>query len=99
MKYEMGDTVGGVEALEQSLLLRCEVKVSCLLPATHCNTLQHTATHCNTLQRTATHCDTLQHTSAHCNTFFAAAMWAQGILSRTPQHAATRCNIVQQTAT
>ena len=32
-------------------------------PATHCNTLQHTATHCNTLQHTATHCNTLQHTA------------------------------------
>ena len=31
-----------------------------VLPATHCNTLQHTATHCNTLQHTATHCNTLQ---------------------------------------
>jgi len=30
-------------------------------PATHCNTLQHTAT---TLQHTATHCSTLQ---PHCN--------------------------------
>jgi len=25
------------------------------LPATNCNTLQHTATHCNTLQHAATH--------------------------------------------
>ena len=37
-------------------------------PATHCNTLQHTATHCNTLQHTATHCNALQHTATHCNT-------------------------------
>ena len=26
-------------------------------PATHCNTLQHSATHCDTLQHTATHCN------------------------------------------
>jgi len=32
------------------------------VPATHCNTLQHTVTHCNTLQHTATRCDMLQHT-------------------------------------
>ena len=45
------------------------------LPATHCDTLQHTATHYKTLQSTtwgrclpATHCDTLQHTTTHCNT-------------------------------
>ena len=28
---------------------------SCDIPATHCNTLQHTATHCNTLHHSATH--------------------------------------------
>ena len=39
-----------------------------LLPATHCNTLQHTATHCNTMQHNATHCNTLQHTATYCNT-------------------------------
>jgi len=34
-------------------------------PATHCNTLQHTASHYNTLQHTATHCNTLQHNATH----------------------------------
>jgi len=50
--------------------------------ATHCNALQHTATHCNTVQRTATHCNTLQHTATHCNTL---------------QHTATHCNTLQHT--
>jgi len=43
-------------------------------PATHCNTLQHTATHCNTLQHTATHCNTLQHTATRCKTLQHTAM-------------------------
>jgi len=67
--------------------------IDCLIYATHCNTLQHTATHCNTLQHTATHYNThishiydilrtltvlfMQHTATHCNTL---------------QHHATHCN-------
>jgi len=53
-------------------------------PATHCNTLQHTATHCTTLHHTATHCNAMQHTATHCNAL---------------QHTATHCNTLQHTAT
>ena len=48
-----------------------------VIPATHCNTMQHIATHCNTLQHTAfpwhtrqriaTHCNVLRHTATHCS--------------------------------
>jgi len=40
-------------------------------PATHCNTLQHTATHYKTSltgDKPATHCNTLQHTATHYKT-------------------------------
>ena len=56
----------------------------CNIPATHCNTLQHTAAHCNTLAHTATHCNKLRHTATHCDTL---------------QHNATHCNTMQHNAT
>jgi len=75
-------------------------------PATHCNTLQHTATHRNTLHHTATHCNTpsavnigleiqiLQHTATHYS-----ALKHTAIQCSTQQHAAIQCNTLQYTAT
>jgi len=65
-------------------------------PATHCNTLQHTATESDTLhiihpQHTATRCNTERHT---------AYRLQKGMCKkRHPQHAATRCNTLATTAT
>jgi len=67
-------------------------------PATHCNTLQHTAAHFIGTQQqrwktatellqlllTASHCNTLQHTAKHCKTL---------------QYTATHCNTLQHAAT
>jgi len=74
---------------------------ACLLPTTHCNTVQHTATYCNTLQHTATHCSTLQHTATHCNTLpFAYNTLQHGATHyNVLQHPATRCNALQRTTT
>jgi len=46
----------------ECLLIYSHIHILYPSPATHCNTLQHTATHCSTLQHTVAHCDTLQHT-------------------------------------
>jgi len=78
-------------------------------PATHCNTLRHTATHCDTLQHTATHTVTWLSIAVGCS----LALWGGGCTCvcscntlrhtathcDTLQHTATQCNTVQHTAT
>ena len=76
-------------------------------PATHCNTLQHTATHRRhasamgnvSSQRTATHytathCNILQHTATHCKTRQHTTH-----ASATRNAVTTHCNTLQKTAT
>jgi len=70
-------------------------------PATHCNTLQHTATHCNTLQHAATHYVTLQHAGS-CEWVMSQVLLCNrhtATRCNTLQHAATRCNTLQHAAT
>jgi len=67
-------------------------------PATHCNTLHHTATHCNTLQHTATQRNILHHTEPHNNTLQRTlAQWFK--TSRYSKCSATQYSRLQHTAT
>jgi len=68
------------------------------LPATHCNTLQHTATHCNTLQHTVAHCNTLQHPATHTATQ-SLGLLQHYLVFRATSFTATHCNTLQHTAT
>jgi len=73
-------------------------------PATHCNTLQHTAVMSCTKDEgcyrarilwglmPATHCNILQHTATYCNTLRHTATHCD-----TLQHTATHCNTLQYT--
>jgi len=62
-------------------------------PATHCNTLPHTATYCKTLHHIEAHCNTPQHTATHGNTLQHTATHGN-----TLQHTATHCNTLHNTA-
>ena len=67
------------------------------IPATHCNTLPHTATHCNTL-----HCNTLQHTATdgkHTAQHFTYPRYICCDSCNMLPHTATHCNTLQHTAT
>jgi hypothetical protein len=84
-------------------------------PATHFDTLQHTATHCITLQHMATHGNTRRHTATQCNSLQLTATHSDSlphscqsggkcmipiqIASHTLQRTATRCNTVWHIAT
>jgi len=64
-------------------------------PATHCNTLQHTATHCNTLQHTATYCNVLQniYTTRATSRVGLHCLWPQILpLSHTSQSQFVSCD-------
>jgi len=80
----------------------------CVITATHCNTLQHTATHfyvlregVPSLRHTATHCNILQHTATHCDTLQRTSTYCEKVCHHcnTLQHTATYCNTLQHTAT
>jgi len=81
-------------------------KVSSLLTATHCNTLQHTATHCNTLQNAATHLHQRKLNSGglFCKQkqkkiFSKVSSLLTAIHCNTLHHTVTHCNALQHTAT
>ena len=82
-----------------------------IAPASHCNTLQHTATHCNTLQHTGRGpfnrtkstiqiWERLLHLECHfCNTLqHSATLHDTATHCNTLQHTATHCNTLQHTA-
>ena len=91
-----------------SLVLSFSHSLPFLSPATHCNTLQHTATHCNSFSHSLpflspsfshTQCMWGTSTASHCNTLQHTATQCNTRTQCMWGTTATPCNTLQHTAT